>query len=371
MTTRRRLISILVTAALALLLVPASSGAASHGRRATGCRDSAHEVHELVLRVEGEPALGIYSLPARKPKGLVVFAHGYGHTTDSWEHHLLNASRHGLIAVAMNYRGLQNLPDSDGDGLRQSRGWPAMAGAEDSLAAARLFEAVCRPRTITIFGVSMGGNMSGLAVALAGERGITRSDGKTPLFDYWVDVEGVANLIETYTEARAAAPAIEFAQQAQEDIEAETGGPFEQEPQAYEERTVVARIGDVADAIHGAVVIHGLDDGLVPYNQGREMASTLRAAGVDTDMITVGLKDEDSERETTLTGHAIGAVNPGYTSPLAGHASEKSTTHIVMETAFDRLWTLMDDQTPGPYRECAANGVVPSTLRTICFPPLS
>jgi acetyl esterase/lipase len=371
MTMRRRLTSILVTAALALLLVPASSSVASHARRAVGCRDSADQVHELVIRVEGEPALGIYSLPARKPKGVVVFAHGYGHTTDSWEHHALNASRHGLIAVAMNYRGLQNLPDSDGDGLRQSRGWPAMAGAEDSLAAARLFEAACRPRTITIFGVSMGGNMSGLAVALAGERGITRSDGTTPLFDYWVDVEGVANLTETYMEARAIAPANAFAQQAKADIEAETGGPIEQEPEAFQQRTVVARIDDVAGAIRGAVVIHGLDDGLVPYNQGREMASSLRAAGVDTDMITVGLKDEDSERETTLTGYAGGAIDPNYRSPLAGHASEKSTTHIVMETAFERLWTLMDGQTPGPYRECAANGALPSTLRTICFSPLS
>ncbi|HEV3474405.1 MAG TPA: alpha/beta fold hydrolase [Actinomycetota bacterium] len=365
----RRLTVISAAAALAFVLNMAPTGAVSgDGRLSTGCRDSAHQVHQLVIRVNGEPAQGIYSLPARKPRGLVVFAHGYGHTTDSWEHHAIEASRHGLIAVAMNYRGLTILPDSDGDGLRNSRGWPAMAGAEDSIAAARLFEAVCRPPTVTIFGVSMGGNMSGLAVAIAGEEGITRADGKTPLFDYWIDVEGVANLTETYSEARLIAPANAFARQAQQDIEAETGGPIEQRPQAFQERTVVSRVDDVADAIRGAVVIHGLDDGLVPYNQGREMASALRGAGVDTDMITVGLKDEDSERETTLTGYAGSAIDPQYRSPVAGHASEKSTTHIVMETAFERLWSLVEGRTPGPYRECLANGLVPAMLRTVCLP---
>ena len=36
----------------------------------------------------------------------------------------------------MDYRGLQIFPDENGDGLPESRGWPAMTGAEDSIAAA-------------------------------------------------------------------------------------------------------------------------------------------------------------------------------------------------------------------------------------------
>ena len=63
-------------------------------------------------------------------------------------------------------------------------------------------------------GVSMGGNMSGLALALAGANDITRSNGK-PLFDYWIDVEGSVNLVETYMAARGAAAAIPFAANAQ------------------------------------------------------------------------------------------------------------------------------------------------------------
>jgi hypothetical protein len=56
-----------------------------------------------------------------------------------------------------------------------------------------------------------------------------------------VDVEGVANVIETYTEARAVAPGNAFAGQAQGDIEAETGGTLEQNPQPYLDRCVVCQ----------------------------------------------------------------------------------------------------------------------------------
>jgi hypothetical protein len=40
-----------------------------------------------------------------------------------------NAARdHDVIAVTMDCRGLE--PDSDGDGLPESRGWPVMKGAQ-------------------------------------------------------------------------------------------------------------------------------------------------------------------------------------------------------------------------------------------------
>jgi hypothetical protein len=104
------------------------------------------------------------------------------------------------------------------------------------------------------------------------------------------------------------------------------------------------------------VVVHGIDDGLVPYNQGRELSTGLAAAGVPVDMFTVGRRSPESERETTLSGYAGGAVQEGYTSPLAGHASEKSTTHVVMVTAFDRLAELVRGNEPGPHREFLVDG---------------
>ena len=345
--------------------VPAGASAREPLPRPT-CKDRVDESRDLFLRVNGEVAHGLYSVPGRAPRGLVVVAHGYGHTSVSWAHHLRTLSRHGLIAVAMDYRGLHISPDANGDGLPESRGWPAIAGAEDSIAAARLFARRCGVPAVAVLGVSMGGNISGLAVALAGEQGLTRRDG-SPLWDWWVDVEGAVNLTETYLEARAVAPANQFAANARDDIEEETGCPIEACPDEYLRRTVPARIDDVAAAgLRGAVVIHGVDDGLVPYNQGREMATLLAASGIPTDMITVGLKDEDSERETTLTGYAMTNVDPNYRSPLAGHASEKSTTHIVMETALERVVALFDGHRPGPYRECTANGVIP--VRVACTP---
>jgi hypothetical protein len=53
-------------------------------------------------------------------------------------------------------------------------------------------------------------------------------------------------------------------------------------------------------------------------------------------MFTIGQKG-DGESGTTITGYS-----PVKDSPYAGHASETSDTHVVMVTAFDRLWSLVD-----------------------------
>jgi hypothetical protein len=360
---RLAIVSVL-PALLAAVVSPAA--AAPRGSNAIACRDDTPDARRLKMRVEGEVATGNYALPSGEPAGLVVVAHGYGHTSYSWVRHMRAMANHGLIAVAMNYRGLRILPDDDGDGLPGSRGLPIMDGAEDLIAAAKLFEALCEPPTVALTAVSGGASQSGIALAEAGERGLTASDGG-PLFDYWIDIEGLVNLVETYFEARLVENSGNaFARNAREDIEKEAGGPFEEDPQAYLDRTVVARADDVAaSGLLGAIAIHGVDDGLVPYNQSREITAELRLLGVPTEMVTVGLKDEDSERETTLTGYVGGALDPNYSSPLAGHSSEKSTTHIVMETALERLWQLFEGRTPAN-RECAANGVVP--VRVVCTP---
>lgn len=359
MKAPRRALALATVSALVLSgsLLPGSAGAAPK-RIHRSCTDRTKGARELTMKVEGDKATGRFALPSRSPKTLVVFAHGYGHTSASWAHHMQTAANdHGVAAVAMDYRGIQISPDSNDDGLPESRGWNAMTGAEDSIAAAKMFDTRCESiNRIVIMGVSMGGNMSGLSVALAGARDVRKSDG-SPLFDYWFDVEGAVNLIETYTAARAAAPANSTAANAQEDIEAETGGTFEENPDAYRSRSVVARIQDIQKAkLDGAIVIHGLDDGLVPYNQGREMASLLGASQIPTHMITIGLKSKESERETTLTGHALSNVDSDYRSPLAGHASEKSTTHIVMVTAFERLWDLIEGDVPVGYSDGFVSG---------------
>ena len=343
----------LVAAAL-----PASAGDDGFGRLRSGhCTDKIDDAVALQIPVKGEMATGHYALPDASPKGLVVFAHGYGHTSFSWIEHMKRAAReHNLVAVGMDYRGIEIKPDSNGDGLPESRGWNAKAGAEDLVAAAHYFQGFCRSiETTTIFGVSMGANMSGLAVAMASEQ--PSKDG-SPLFDYWFDIEGAVNVIETYAGARVLAPANGTAANALEDIEKEMGGPIEEQPETYVDRAVVSHIDEIkASGVKGVVLVHGLDDGLVPYNQSREMSSLLLEAGVPLDFYTVGRRSPQSEQETTATGYVGGQLDPDYKSPLAGHASEKSTTHIIMVTAFERLWQLMDEQqAPGVYREFMVDG---------------
>jgi hypothetical protein len=270
------------------------------------------------------------------------------------------ARRHGVIAAAMDYRGVKISPDSNGDGLPESRGWNVMAGARDTIAVARRLERRCKSiKKVVIFGVSMGANTAGLAVAIAGQKRLKQSDG-TPLFDHWFDVEGAVNVIETYSSARALAPVNGTAANATADIEKEAGGPIEEAHDEYVKRAVVSRIDDIAaSGIKGVVLVHGLDDGLVPYNQSREMSTLLAARRIAYDFFTIGRRSPQSEKETTATGYVGSALSADYKSPLAGHASEKSRTHIVMVTAFRRLWELVDKShgfVPGEYTEYFVDG---------------
>ena len=364
MSRSRVFLTGLVTAVSLAAALPAlaSPPVTPPGQAKKACTDKTDDAKPLTLRVSGGDANGLYGFPATPPKDLVVFAHGYGHTSQSWAHHIRRTARiHDAAAVAMDYRGLEINPDSNGDGLPESRGWNARAGAADLVAAAQHFERLCPSiERITIFGVSMGANMSGLAVANAAEE--RRSDG-SPLFDYWFDIEGAVNVIETYAGARVLAPANSFAANAQEDIEAEMGGPIEETgPEPYADRAVVTHIDEIqASGVKGVVLVHGVDDGLVPYNQSREMAGLLLGAQVPYDFFTVGRRSPESEKETTATGYAgdplFGQAGQEYMSPFAGHASEKSTTHIIMATAFDRLADLLeDDEAPGLFREYLVDG---------------
>jgi acetyl esterase/lipase len=359
MTARRGLLTLAVVALFASS-IPASAapGGKVSGRIRSGrCTDKTDTAKPLALPIrvgEGqtEIATGHYALPDQAPKAIVVFAHGYGHTSYSWIHHMTRTAReHGVVAVGVDYRGIEIKPDSDDDGLPESRGWNAMKGAEDLVAAAQFFNSYCKTARETILmGVSMGANMSGLALALA-------PPSEDPLFDQWIDVEGAVNVIETYLGARALAPVNDYAAKALEDIEKEMGGPIEENPQAYQERAVVTRVDEIKESgVQGVTLIHGLDDGLVPYNQSREMSTLLLGAGIPTDMYTVGRRSPESEQETTATGYVGSRVDPNYKSPFAGHASEKSTTHIIMVTAFERLAAILDGEVPSTYSEHFVDG---------------
>lgn len=366
------------------------------------CKDGADSALRLDIPVtardtgEREMAFGYYALPDRRPRGLVIFAHGHGNSAWKWRLNLRNAaSELGVIAVAMDYRR-QTYPKSDppGDITTESYGWRVREGAEDSIAAARLFERRClaasarerrgsgrargrsgreaerrdgraerrerraerrdrraerrqrhrargaRRLPVVMYGVSMGGNTSGLAVAA----GASRRDG-TPLFDYWFNIEGVTNVIETYFEARAVAgPPLnnKTGQIAVAEIEEEMGGTFEERPGTYAEHTVVTRADDIRrSGLKGVVMVHGTMDGTVPYNQSEEMFGALAAEGVPTDLFTVVRRGDAPDGQTAEETLTIAERIPGYSSPFAGHGGENDLTHPVIKLGYERLAKLL------------------------------
>lgn len=313
---------------------------------------------EFAMPDDDRPATGFYAVPATDPVGLVVFSHGYGHSSFSWQEHAARVARTlNVVAVAMDGRGLTFLETEKRPGIPNTAGWPVRTGAEDGIAAAQRFEAACPTvDTIVNYGVSMGGNTSGIMAAA----GATRADG-SPLFDWWIDVEGVNNLAETYLEARLASAG------ATRDIEAETGGPIDQRPDEFTSRTNVLRADDMkAAGLKGVVLVHGVDDGLVPHNQSQEMFAALTAIGIPAQFFVVTLKSDESERETTATAIVLNHVDGNYRSPLAGHASEMSTTHIVSVTGFERLDAIFGGAPPACTRLVVTDGQAGSTPMPDC-----
>ncbi len=278
----------------------------------------------------GQSAQALYVLPKGTPKGIVVFDHGYSHTMYSWVRHMQRTARTlGVIAVTPDYRGQQD--DLSAKPVPTSRGWRVAEGAVDTNTITQLFDSKCLKGKghNVLYSVSMGGNTAGLALAAKPKR-----IGGAPLYDEWVDVEGAANVIETYLGARQLASVNEFAAHAQADIEAEMGGTLEQVPSVYAERTVVNRVDDIAaSGIKGVVMVHGVADGLVTHDISRQLQARLRAAGIPVDFEAWVTHSAGAESGTTLDGY----LPTGVESVFAGHASETSETHDVGKAGFAAL----------------------------------
>src|SRR5438309_660561 len=267
-----RLLPVLALVAGAAALVPRTAALAE-----VTCTDTSMTNDGIGLTSSLGLPSGRYALPATStPTQLVVMFHGHGNDSCSWRRHLQQVAARGAIGVAMDYTGQRQTPVPN-------YGWFVREGAADSIAAAKYFLATYPSiRQVSAMGISMGGNSSGLAVA---SQDAVRADG-SPLFDYWVDVEGVNNLTEEYLIARGVAPVNSGGALAQQEIEEENGGPIEAVPQRYAEITNVARAQDMK-ALKGAVVVNCLVDRLVPTNQSPEMTAALTAAGVPTHQFTV------------------------------------------------------------------------------------
>ena len=336
----------LVSLVTTLLAFAFAGTSAANATETPACTGEPSAIQTLHITVDGVPTYGYYALPASAPKGIVVVGHGYPDTAESVVGLLPGiAQRDDAIALAMDYHGTEDLEGPTGTA---SRGWRVQEGAEDSIAAARLFDGACEgatPLTISALGISMGGNMTGLAVS----EHATRPNG-SPLFEYWFDVAGVTDVPEIYTDATAISLAPlgsiqTIGTDAKADIEAEMGGSPVLRLGTYLARSPVTRASAMrASGLKGVVISHGALDDEVTSDESDQMLAALTLAGTPTDFYTSVFKAPESPPGLTLDGDILGLI-PGYESPFAGHVNE-----IVLDAALGRLDAL--------YQE----GVTPSGL---------
>lgn len=279
------------------------------------------------VEVDGETAHGLIARPSGEPLGIVAILHGYGHKSPSHAAHLEHLAAQGYVAFAMDYRG---------DGM------PLGAGAADTCAAMEELRAAHPGAPEYLYSVSMGGAVAGIVLA------------ECPGFSSWVSNEGMTTLAETWAEASALAPANAFAAKAVADIEAECGGTPAEAPLCYQERTAVTRVPEFTSLL-GVVQTHGLNDGLVPYDQGRELNAALKAAGIPVDFHTV-VRSAPGGEGTTVTGYApLGGMG------LAGHGTESDDSHALTALSF----ALLDDVLAGTLRPSGEERIVDDGLGTL------
>lgn len=290
------------------------------------------------------------------PSRLVVFSHGIGHTVQaSWLPHMRRELR--LAQRLENTPGEVAFVATD---YRDNLGFPALRGAYDTIAATQYaLDKFPSIETVYLFGVSMGGAVSGTAIV---ESAAISDDGSS-LYDYWITVEGVSQLAETYSEAKAAAEATgnETAMAAAAGIERDTGGTPAECPLAYQRRSPALHAAQMQlGGIKAATVLHPVNDGLVPYNQGREMAGALTTAGIATQFYTIVGIPEGQNPGSTGTG-TLGAGEADPLLNLAGHGSEADAHHPVMRSAFEQLRKMLDGtyNETVPYFECIVDHRAP------------
>ncbi|HCS26736.1 MAG TPA: hypothetical protein DIW43_04755 [Spongiibacteraceae bacterium] len=307
-----------------------------------------------------------------QPTRLVVFAHGNGHfVRSSWLPHMRRELQ--LAQFYENNPGSVAFVATD---YRDNLGFPALRGAHDTIAATlRALKQFPSIETVYLFGVSMGAAVSGTAIAESvtlptGESKFT-ADG-SPLFDYWIDVEGVSQLAETYTEAAVAAQISEFAAAARDGIERDAGGTPPECPLAYYRRSPAYHAATMKlGGIRAATVVHAVNDGLVPHNQGRVMAAALTTATIPTQFFTIvgvfpGQDPGTTGTETLQAGELDPLLN------LAGHGSEAQAFHPVMRVAFENLRKMLDGtyNETVPYFECLVDpNLPPESCQVDSFQP--
>jgi len=214
-------------------------------------------LHPVQLPVDGQTASGLVAIPASGTSStLVVLAKGFGGDVDQWRPLMQDLASRGALVVAMQYRG----PDG---------AWKVDTAVADTLAATQALQAAHPEveRTI-LFGYSMGGEVTGLAVARA----------PTGTYTDWIEGSGVMDLAAEWREVVTFQPAIEAA----------AGGRPDQVAARYDELSPLRQVQGIAtQGLRRAYLVHGSADTVVPAEQSDRMADALAQAGVPVSSIQV------------------------------------------------------------------------------------
>nr|MBV6629497.1 prolyl oligopeptidase family serine peptidase [Oceanococcus sp. HetDA_MAG_MS8] len=263
-------------------------------------------------------------LPGSEPTRLVVMCHGLNQDVRRvWVQHTEAVARSDTAALATNYR----------DNFR----FPIAKGAHDVIAATLQVKARFPSiETVYLMGVSMGGAVAATAIT---ESIALSADGQS-LFQHWIAPEPLTNLVEAWAEASVALPAIAA------DIEHDAGGTPLQVPAEYVRRSGALNADMMAAGdLKTLTMTHAVNDGLVVYNQAREMATAAAAFGIPTQLWTVlrvaPEQDTGSQLTAAITGF-IGAPDPTQPLGLSGHGWEGDPHHPIMRIAFEQLEMLLD-----------------------------
>lgn len=283
----RRFLALALGALVSLVVVPAAHAAT---------------VERYAITVDGETAYGWLGYPATgTPTTLLVIGHGCCGKPDQSGTVAAWADAYGTVAVAMDYRGPGH--------------WDVMKGHRDLIAATEDLKARFPSITRTvIWGISMGGETTGMAVA-------ARPD----LFDYWVDTFGVTDLVQEFATLGlypgVSANPNDPTNPTGSWIVEETGGTPATAPTAYLDRSP-AYHADTMRGIKRAYIAHGIGDLIVPYSASRLMYANLVANGIPVTLDTV------LTRGGGVQGPFVPAVGfPSVPTPVAPAAHDVPTAY--------------------------------------------
>lgn len=269
---------------------------------------------------DGEVASGWLAFPTDiAPDTLLVFAHGCcdplpGNWADLLALH--HARHNGMVVVAMDYRGPQG-------------GWNVGSGKSDLVAATRDLQQRFPIKRTIIWGVSMGGEVTGMAVAEAPD-----------LFDYWISSSGVLDLPTQWAQQTFRAQ-----------IEAEAHGTPTTAKHAYDIRSP-STLAPHMKGVKRAYLIHGMGDTAVPLSEMQQTFDALRGADVPVSGYTITTGEGDpavwwpifASHETPLglAGHDWSTIALGQRILLrivAGFAPDRGTGAVshVWDSTFDAM----------------------------------